>query len=717
MKSGPLALLQGLVLALGLPAGAQPELDLLNETPLTEPTAVAHGGGPRLYVAERAGLVQILEEDGTVTGPFLDLSGRVTTEGQGGLLSIALHPLFALNGFIYAFFTEPGDIVVTRFTRDRGDPDLVDPGSEREILRLARDGATNLGGQLQFGPDGFLYIGIGDGGAADDPTCRAQDPQQLFGKVLRIDVNVPSPSTTSTTTTSTTLFTSTTTTTTLTPPTTTTTVSTTTTTTTTTTAPATTTTTTTSTTTTTLPLPPFVVPESNPFVGEADPDDLVADEIWALGVRNPFRFTFDPTAGDLWLGDVGEATREEIDFQSSESRGGENYGWKVLEGTVCRLPGSPVEGGCADTTPPCDDPGYTAPAFEYEREAGDTVAVTGGVVYRGIESPAFQGRYVFADSELGAVWALSSDGPPFTPEFLIDVPLEQPVAIAEDVFGELIVVDFAGSVYRLSLGSDTLSPNIDCIVDANKATARVNRSAERAWGRCIQDRTKGKLSTSVEECAASDPKGKVAKSLEKLDDVAAEECNEDEPFGFVSAEVSGDAAVESASHLVFQLFGRDVDAAIPDTKAERPLARCQLGVWKAVERCQKAQRKEFIRCKDDNLENGNIDSPGNLAVCLGLDARGKAELSCGARSSKIRKEIDKRCVDAGVSLEQAFPGCDVGEATALQACVDAAARCHYCRMYDAADDLGVNCDLFDDSLGNASCRPFEVLSVAPPAEE
>jgi hypothetical protein len=460
-----------------------------------------------------------------------------------------------------------------------------------------------------------------------------------------------------------------------------------------------------------------VVPDSNPFVGDADPDDLVADEIWALGVRNPFRFTFDPTAGDLWLGDVGEAMREEIDFQPSESRGGENYGWKVLEGTVCRLPGFPVGGACAPTTPPCDDPGYTPPAFEYERGVGETVAVTGGVVYRGIESPAFQGRYVFADSELGALWALSSDGPPFNAEFLIDAPLVQPVAITDDATGELLVVDFAGSVYRLSLGSDVSSPDIDCIVDANKATARVHKSAERAWRRCIQDRTKGKLSTSVEECAASDPKGKVAKSLDKLEDVAAEECSEEQAFGFVSAEVSGAAAVESASHLVFEIFGRDVDAAIPATKAERALARCQLGVLKAVEKCQKAQRKEFIRCKDDNLENGNIDSTGNLAVCLGLDARGKAELSCGARSSKIRREIDKRCVDSGIALEQAFPGCDQEEATALHACVDAAARCHYCRMYDAADDLGENCDLFDDSVGNASCRPFEALSEAPPVEE
>jgi hypothetical protein len=168
---------------------------------------------------------------------------------------------------------------------------------------------------------------------------------------------------------------------------------------------------------------------------------------------------------------------------------------------------------------------------------------------------------------------------------------------------------------------------------------------------------------------------------------------------------------------VFEIFGRDVDAAIPATKAERALARCQLGVLKAVEKCQKAQRKEFIRCKDDNLENGNIDSTGNLAVCLGLDARGKAELSCGARSSKIRREIEKRCVGAGIALEQAFPGCDQEEATALHACVDAAARCHYCRMYDAADDLGENCDLFDDSVGNASCRPFEELSEAPPVEE
>jgi hypothetical protein len=334
--------------------------------------------------------------------------------------------------------------------------------------------------------------------------------------------------------------------------------------------------------------------------------------------------------------------------------------------------------------------------------------VTGGVVYRGFESPAFQGRYVFADSQLGMIWALSADGPPFTMELLLDVPLLGPVAVADDAAGELLVVGYeAGSVYRLHLGGGPLTPDIECIVDANKATAKVHQTAERTWRSCIQARTKGKLSVPVEACAASDPKGKVAKSLAKLDSVAAKECSEEQPYGFESAEVSGAAAVETASHLMFQIFGRDVDAAIPDTKDQRALARCQLGVVKALEKCQKVQQREFIRCKDVNLENGEIDSAGNLAVCLGLDARGRAELTCGARSSKVKRAIDRGCERSGVPLSEAFPGCSAGDATELHACVVAAARCQYCRLYDAADGLGMNCDLFDDGVADGSCRPFD----------
>ncbi|HEY7216279.1 MAG TPA: PQQ-dependent sugar dehydrogenase, partial [Thermoanaerobaculia bacterium] len=222
--------------------------------------AVTNAGDGRLFLTLREGRVMIFENGALRPQPFLDIRGQTTTDGERGLLSTAFHPRYAETGFFFIDYTNTsGDTVIARY-HVSGDPNRADPASARTLLTIAQPFSNHNGGQLQFGPDGFLYIGMGDGGSAFDPECRAQRVNSLLGKMLRLDVdqNVGSP-------------------------------------------------------------PFYGIPASNPFRGPGDPQD----EVWASGLRNPWRFAFDRQTGDLWIGDVGQNQREEIDFQPANSQGGE----------------------------------------------------------------------------------------------------------------------------------------------------------------------------------------------------------------------------------------------------------------------------------------------------------------------------------------------------------------------------------------------------------
>ncbi|MGV3654312.1 MAG: PQQ-dependent sugar dehydrogenase, partial [Noviherbaspirillum sp.] len=232
----------------------------------------APAGDPRLFVVERPGRIRIVQDGALLPVPFLDIVDRTTVEGERGLLSMAFDPQYAANGFVYVFFTDAeGNIAVERFTVSASDPNVADPQSALRILSIAHPEFSNHnGGLLSFGPDGFLYIGTGDGGGGDDPNGNAQNPASLLGKLLRIDVSAASAA------------------------------------------------------------QPYAIPPGNSFAGGAGG----SPEIWALGLRNPWRYAFDAASGLLYIADVGQARREEINVADA-AQGGLNYGWNIVEGTQC----------------------------------------------------------------------------------------------------------------------------------------------------------------------------------------------------------------------------------------------------------------------------------------------------------------------------------------------------------------------------------------------
>ncbi len=317
---------------------------------LASPVDIANAGDERLFVVEQAGRIRVLEPDGTVLpAPFLDIRARVLSGGERGLLGLAFHPDYQTNGYFYVNYTRDaaapandGDTVIARFSVS-ADPDVADPNSEQILMVIPQPDTNHNGGDLNFGPDGYLYIGLGDGGGGGDPGDFAQDPAELLGKMLRIDVDGGghSPDCAS---------------------------------------------------------GPYTVPADNPLVGTAG----ACDEIWASGLRNPWRFSFDRQTGDMFIGDVGQASWEEIDFQPAASTGGENWGWDCFEGDHSFADPSPRI-GCG----PAGD--YDFPIFEYESNGGPC-AVTGGFVYRGGLYPAMVGHYIFADYCSGDFWSLSNPG-------------------------------------------------------------------------------------------------------------------------------------------------------------------------------------------------------------------------------------------------------------------------------------------------------------------
>lgn len=325
-----------------------PDLDLVElATGLNQPVDIANAGDERLFVVEQKGTIRIINTDGTVlTTPFLDIDSQVCSSFQGGLLGLAFHPDYTSNGYFFVNYTTQRDgecqqmtTHISRFRVSSNDRNLADPNSEVVLLRLEQPFGDNNGGDLAFHPqDGYLYIPTGDGGTeggiTGDPDNRAQDGTSLFGKILRIDPTLTAEAN-----------------------------------------------------------PPYTIPPDNPFVN----DPNVQDEIWALGLRNPWRFSFDRETGDMYVADVGERQREEINFQAASSRGGENYGWRCYEGSQAY-----------NTTGCNSQDSYISPIAEYQTQV-DGVAVTGGFVYRGNRHPGMRGFYIFADYAFGNFWTAIRD--------------------------------------------------------------------------------------------------------------------------------------------------------------------------------------------------------------------------------------------------------------------------------------------------------------------
>ena len=345
---------------------------------LVEPLYVTHAGdgSGRLFIVEKAGVVRILDEGQVLETPFLDITDRVGSDGsEQGLLSIAFPPDYADSGAFYVDYTDAaGNTVVSRFTVG-GDPNVADPASEEAILRQEQPFPNHNGGLLLFGPDGYLYVGLGDGGSQGDPEGNGQRLDTWLGKILRIDPANPSGD------------------------------------------------------------QPYSIPEDNPFVD----DESARPEIWAYGLRNPWRFSFDRETGDFYLADVGGTQIEEVNYRPADDLGGENYGWDIREGTACY------------EQDPCDLDGAVDPVTEYTHDFG--CSVTGGYVYRGSAFPGLQGVYLFADYCSGLLWGLGRDA---DGEWTRSDPIETGFSLAsfgEDESGELYVTDFGGVLYRIVTNS------------------------------------------------------------------------------------------------------------------------------------------------------------------------------------------------------------------------------------------------------------------------
>jgi len=284
----------------------------------------------RLFILEQGGRLRMLVNGEFSDHDLIDLTEKTNTLSERGLLGMAWHPKFPEQPYVFLHYSSTeGNTQISRFTVD-AKKWIADPASEKLLLDVVQPWPNHNGGMIAFGPnDGFLYIGLGDGGAANDPKDAAQNGMNLLGKILRIDVDVESDK-------------------------------------------------------------PYAIPPSNPFVDHED----FRDEIWAYGIRNPWRFCFDPVNGDLYIGDVGQNKWEELDWQAGSSKGGENYGWRIQEGTH-----DFDDSGRSAANPP------VAPIHEYSH-SGKHCSVTGGYVYRGEQIPWLQGHYFYADICSGSVGTL-----------------------------------------------------------------------------------------------------------------------------------------------------------------------------------------------------------------------------------------------------------------------------------------------------------------------
>ena len=340
---------------------------------LVRPVYAGHAGdgSGRLFVIEKQGRIRIVADGQLAPHPFLDIAAIIDSgPNERGLLGLAFHPNYASNGRFFVNYTDLGGDTVVAEYRVADDPDRADPASAQVLLTQEQPYRNHNGGMLAFGPDGMLYVALGDGGWAGDPQGHGQRLDTLLGTLLRLDVNEPGV---------------------------------------------------------------YRVPPDNPFVGVSN----ARAEIWAYGLRNPWRFSFDRATGDLYIADVGQNSFEEIDFAPVSSSGGENYGWKLMEGHSCFVEGSPD----------CNSLRFTPPIAVYGRDGG--CSVTGGYVYRGAAYPALVGAYVFGDYCSGKLWTLRRDAGGAWRMTLQGEVAVQITSFGEDEAGEIYITDDGGRLLQL----------------------------------------------------------------------------------------------------------------------------------------------------------------------------------------------------------------------------------------------------------------------------
>ena len=421
----------GVVLAACSAAPDWPEIQIEQvANSLQAPVYLTHAGdgSSRLFIVESPGRIRVIQDGAIQIEPFLDITDRVlspaslpTASGEQGFLGLAFPPGFTQKDYFYVYYTRlDGDNVLARFCLSP-DPNRAEVSSEQVLLLLEHSAhPEHNAGQLAFGPDGYLYVGTGDSGGAGDPLNTAQDPASLLGKILRIDVEggassqgasnqggaaqdqpglcetvgLPTPR-----------------------------------------------------------LPAYQIPPDNPFIRTP----TSRPEIWAMGLRNPWRFSFDRLTGDLYITDVGQDSREEINYQPAGFAGGANYGWDLLEGSQCF---TDLADGLSDAGQKCvQRPGFVYPVLEYSHGVEETegCAITGGYIYQGQENPALEGIYFYADFCLGKIWGLRYWKGLWESQLLLDTPL-QISSFGEDEAGELYLAHLGsgikpdGAIFRLVSG-------------------------------------------------------------------------------------------------------------------------------------------------------------------------------------------------------------------------------------------------------------------------
>ena len=318
-------------------------------------------GDSRLFIVEKTGTIRIVKDGALLPAPFLDISALVSTGREQGLLGLAFHPQYAANGRIVVHYTDTAGHTRVAGYRASGDPDVADPASETSILETEQPFQNHNGGQVLFGPDGYLYIMLGDGGSADDPGGRGQSLADLLGSMLRVEP---------------------------------------------------------------LEAGGYAVPPDNPFVGTTG----ARPEIWSYGLRNPWRVTFDPLNGDLYIADVGQRRWEEVNVSTSSDGAGKglNFGWNLMEGPDC-------------FGAPCDPAGLELPVLSYGH--GEGCSITGGYVYRGSQYSSLTGNYFFADYCTGLIWSLFRQADGTWVQTLVLRSGRTLSSFGEDVNGELYLLD------------------------------------------------------------------------------------------------------------------------------------------------------------------------------------------------------------------------------------------------------------------------------------
>jgi glucose/arabinose dehydrogenase len=331
------------------------------------------GDSARLFILEKGGAIRIVKGDTLEPTPFLDLTGKVSTGSEQGLLGLAFDPAYATNGRFVVHYTDTnGNTTISMFQVATDSPDRADPASERILLTVEQPFANHNGGQILFGPDGMLYVGLGDGGSEGDPGGRGQGLTDLLGDILRLDVRSGTG---------------------------------------------------------------YAIPADNPFVGRTD----ARPELWSVGLRNPWRFSFDAVTGDLYIADVGQDAWEEVDVVTTAQGAGRgaNFGWNITEGRHCT------------TDPSCDLSRFTLPLTEYSHQDG--CSVTGGFVYRGAAIPALQGHYFYSDYCSGWVrsFRLQDGVAADEQQWPTLAPGGNVPSFGQDAAGELYIMNVEGRVFRI----------------------------------------------------------------------------------------------------------------------------------------------------------------------------------------------------------------------------------------------------------------------------